>query len=275
MTFKNTNLNISRRKPIIAGNWKMHGTRQTVATLLATLKAEVAHFSEEELAHMHLIVFPPAIFIEETGRFLADTPIAWGGQNVHDAPFGAFTGEISSGMLCDFGCRYVLIGHSERRQLFGETDAQVASKYQIALHTGLTPIVCVGETLEERDNHLTDTILRKQLDAIFSSMDETDHLHQLVIAYEPVWAIGTGLTARPEVAQAVHAQIRAWVAEYDKTAAENLRILYGGSLKKENAEALFSMPDIDGGLIGGASLNPIEFLDIARLCNSSLQYYTS
>lgn len=251
----------------------MHGTRQTVASLLSTLKSEAATFAD--LEHIQLVVFPPAIFIEQTERFLLDSPIAWGGQNMHDTPFGAFTGEISSGMLCDFGCRYVLLGHSERRQLFGETDAQVALKYQMALHTGLIPIVCVGETLEERNNHLTATVLREQLNAIFSSMDETDHLHQLVIAYEPVWAIGTGLTAQPEVAQAVHAQIRAWVAEYDRKAAENLRILYGGSLKKENAETLFAMPDIDGGLIGGASLNPIEFLDIARLCNSSLQHYIS
>jgi triosephosphate isomerase len=251
------------RKPLIAGNWKMNGTRNSVEALLTAIKAGANALSKVDLA-----VFPPAIFLEQTERLLTGTPVTWGGQNVYHEPFGAFTGELSSGMLCDFGCRYVLVGHSERRQLFGETDEAVALKYQMALHTGLTPVVCIGETLEERNNHLTYKVLQNQLAALFSSSDETDHLHQLVIAYEPVWAIGTGLTAHPQIAQEVHAQIREWVAEYDQKAAKKLRILYGGSLKKDNAASLFAMPDIDGGLIGGASLNATEFLDIARLCNS-------
>jgi len=251
------------RKPLIAGNWKMNGTRNSVETLLTALKAGIT-----AIPHVDLAVLPPAIFIEQTERLLTGTPIAWGGQNFYYEPFGAFTGEVSSGMLCEFGCHYALVGHSERRQLFGETDEQVGLKYQMALHTGLTPIVCVGETLEERNNHLTYKVLRRQLDAIFASADETDHLRQLVVAYEPVWAIGTGLTAQPEMAQEVHAQIREWVAEYDQKAADGLRILYGGSVKKDNAAALFAMPDIDGGLIGGASLNATEFLDIANSCSN-------
>jgi triosephosphate isomerase len=271
VTVKNPSYDLmNKRKPIVAGNWKMNGTRHSVDALLTRLKAD-----SKDIPDVHLLIFPPAIFLEQTERLLSKTQIAWGGQNMHDQPFGAFTGEMSSGMLCDFGCRYVLLGHSERRHLFGETDAQVASKYQMALHTGLTPIVCIGETLEERNKHLTDHVLRKQLEAIFSSTDETDHLRQLVIAYEPVWAIGTGLSADPDIAQAVHANIRAWIAEYDQTAAKNVSILYGGSLKKDNATALFAMPDIDGGLIGGASLNATEFLDIAHLCSNSSQHYTS
>ncbi len=250
------------RKPLIAGNWKMNGTRNSVEALLTAIKA-----GAESLSKVDLAVFPPAIFLEQTERLLAGTSVNWGGQNFYHEPFGAFTGEISTGMLCDFGCRYALIGHSERRQFFGETDQAVGLKYQMALHTGLTPVVCIGETLEERENQLTYTVLRRQLDAVFSSSDETDHLHQLVVAYEPVWAIGTGLTAQPEMAQEVHAQIREWVAEYDQKAANTLRILYGGSLKKNNAASLFLMPDIDGGLIGGASLNATEFLDIAHLCS--------
>ncbi len=252
-----------KHKPLIAGNWKMNGTRNSAAALLDAIKK-----GADEVSHADLAVFPPAIFLEQTERALQGTSIAWGGQNFYFEPFGAFTGELSSGMLCEFGCHYVLIGHSERRTLLGETDHVVQLKYQMALQTGLTPIVCIGETLEERKNHLTVHVLRRQLEAIFSISDETTHLHQSVVAYEPVWAIGTGLTAQPEMAQEVHAQIREWVAEYDKQAAENLRILYGGSLKKENAAALFAMPDINGGLIGGASLNAAEFLDIARLCSN-------
>lgn len=241
----------------------MNGTRQRVEELLSKIKA-----GAQTISHADLVVFPPAIFLEQAERLLAGTPVTWGGQNFYYEPFGAFTGEHSSGMLCEFGCHWALVGHSERRQLFGETDEQVGLKYQMALHTGLTPIVCVGETLEERNHNLTHKVLRKQLDAIFSSADEIDHLHQLVLAYEPVWAIGTGLTAEPDVAQEVHAQLREWVAEYDPEAAEGLRILYGGSLKKDNAASLFAMPDIDGGLIGGASLNADEFLEIAHLCNN-------
>jgi triosephosphate isomerase len=251
------------RKPLIAANWKMNGTRNSVEALLSDIKS-----AANTVANADLVIFPPAIFLEQTECLLSGTSIAWGGQNFYPEPFGAFTGELSSGMLCEFGCHFALIGHSERRQLLGETDHQVALKYQMALQTGLTPIVCIGETLEERKNHLTYPVLRRQLEVIFSISDETDHLRQLVIAYEPIWAIGTGLTAEPAMAQAVHAQIRDWVAEYDTTAAKGLRILYGGSLKKANAAALFAMPDIDGGLIGGASLNATEFLDIARLCNS-------
>lgn len=250
------------RKSIIAGNWKMNGTRVSIEQLLNGIKVG----AEELSSHIDLVVFPPNPYLEATERALTGSKIRWGGQNFYHEPFGAFTGEVSSGMLCEFGCQYVLIGHSERRSLFGETDHQVGLKYQMALHTGLTPIVCIGETLEERQNNLTYKVLRQQMDAVFSTSDEIDHLHQLVVAYEPVWAIGTGLTAESAVAQEVHAKIREWVAEYDKKAAKELHILYGGSVKKDNSADIFAMPDIDGGLIGGASLNAADFLEIAKTC---------
>ena len=250
------------RKPLIAGNWKMNGSCASVDALLRAISQGVSEVSGVELA-----VFPPFVFLERTRRQLAGSSVAWGGQNLSSQPSGAFTGEISAEMLRDFGCRYVLVGHSERRTLFGETNEGVADKYQAALRAGLSPVLCIGETLQEREQGQTYNILRAQLDAIFTLPAGIKSFEQAVIAYEPVWAIGTGLTAQPETAQEVHAKIRGWVAEYDIKVAENLRILYGGSLKRDGAAALLSMPDIDGGLVGGASLNAEEFLDIAHSCN--------
>lgn len=248
------------RTPIIAGNWKMHGRRQMVDDLLYQIM-KGAEFAPQ----VQLIVLPPAVYLEQTERLLAGSTIAWGGQNFYPKPSGAYTGEISAPMLADVGCRYVLVGHSERRTLFGETDMDVAIKYTVAIENGLTPIVCVGETLEQREKGLTFEVLRRQLEALFKA-DEgrgVRKLIQAVIAYEPVWAIGTGLNADPETAEEVHSKLREWVAEYDEHVAKSLRILYGGSVKRDNAAALFAMPNIDGGLIGGASLSPQDFIDIA------------
>lgn len=247
------------RTPIIAGNWKMNGTRQSVDDLLYQI-TQTQSFAPGR----QLIVFPPAVFLEQTERALSGTEIGWGAQNFYPKPSGAFTGEISAPMLTDVGCRYVLVGHSERRTLFGETDVDVAEKFVVAIQSGLTPIVCVGETLEERQQGLTFEVLRRQMEALFQLEKGITMLVQAVIAYEPVWAIGTGLTADAQTAEEVHAKLRGWVAEYDRNIAESLRILYGGSLKRSNAAELFAMPNIDGGLIGGASLDAKEFIDIAQ-----------
>lgn len=249
------------RTPIIAGNWKMHGNRQMVDDLLYQIM-KGAEFAPQ----VQLIVFPPAVFLEQTERLLAGSTVAWGAQNFFPKDKGAYTGEISAPMLTDVGCRYVIVGHSERRSLFGETDAQVAEKYAVAVDNGLTPIICVGETLAERERGLTFEVLRRQMQAIFAAEEGSGirKLIQAVIAYEPVWAIGTGLNADPETAEEVHAKLREWVAEYDPNVAKSLRILYGGSVKRDNAAGLFAMPNIDGGLIGGASLSPQDFIDIAQ-----------
>ncbi|MFT3742135.1 MAG: triose-phosphate isomerase [Gammaproteobacteria bacterium] len=251
------------RRYLIAGNWKMHGSRDSVGRLLQTLKT-IVHLAP----HVEMAVFPPFVFLEQAQQLLTDTAIGWGGQNIAISPSGAFTGEISAPMLRDFGCRYVILGHSERRTLFGETSEQVAMKCQSALATDLTPVICVGETLAEREQDLTDQVINQQLAPIFALPEATTILSQAVIAYEPVWAIGTGKTASPAMAQAVHAKIRERIAEHDKKVASEIRILYGGSLKLDNAAALLAMPDIDGGLIGGASLNPEEFNEISKLCSN-------
>lgn len=250
------------RKSVVAGNWKMNGSRKSVEELLQAIQKGADVVASE----VELIVFPPFIFLEQTQNILSNSVIGWGGQNVCAETFGAFTGEISAAMLRDFGCRYVLIGHSERRALFGETNAVVAAKYLMVTHAHLTPIICVGETLEEREKGLTYSVLKQQVNAILSAVDDVAYLDRILFAYEPVWAIGTGLVAKPEMAQEVHQSIREWIAEYDKMVAQTIRILYGGSVKPENAGQLFAMPDIDGGLVGGASLNAQEFLEIAKLC---------
>lgn len=251
------------RSSLIAGNWKMHGSREGVQVLLEAIKKGADAIGEVELA-----VFPSYVFLQQTQALLQHTPIAWGAQNLASEHVGAFTGEISADMLREFACHYVLVGHSERRTLFAETNALVARKFQIAVTTGLSPILCVGETLAERTNGETYAVIREQIDEVLSLEGGISLFKNALIAYEPVWAIGTGVTAQPEVAQEVHAKIREWLAECNKTIAQDLRILYGGSVKRDNAAALFSMPDIDGGLIGGASLNAEEFLDIATLCSS-------
>lgn len=247
------------RQQIVAGNWKMHGTRASVASLLQGL---VSGLSQESTVTS--IVFPPAVFLAQTELLLQDTTIAWGAQNVSASEPGAFTGELAAQMLTDFGCRYVLVGHSERRLLFGEDNTQVAMKFAQAQRYGLIPVLCVGETLTQRQQGLTHQVIKEQLDSILSLEGGAAVLQDAIVAYEPVWAIGTGMTATPEQAQEVHEQIRQWIAAQDADIASALSILYGGSVKSVNAADLFSMPDIDGGLVGGASLHADDFVEIVR-----------
>ena len=245
------------RKPLVAGNWKMHGSRTDNADLVRTLLDRLKPESRAEV-----MVCPPFVYLWETGRLLKDSDVTLGAQSVCAETLGAFTGEVSGTMLRDVGCKYVLVGHSERRQLYGESDALVARKFVAAQSQGLVPVLCVGETLEEREGGRTNEVVARQLDAVLA-VSGVGALARAVIAYEPVWAIGTGRTASPEQAQEVHAMIRAKVAVLDGTIAASVRILYGGSVKASNARELFAMPDIDGGLVGGASLKADEF---ARIC---------
>lgn len=252
------------RRIMIAGNWKMHGSRTMVTDLLNQLKAKVTNLNSVDW-----LVLPPFVFLEQTATLLKDTSIAWGAQNLYPAAQGAFTGEISPAMLQEYGCRYVLVGHSERRTLFGETDEMVAKKFVAAKEQGLIPIFCVGETLAEREADQTLAVVTRQLNAVLNLPNGLELLKGSVLAYEPVWAIGTGVNASPEQAQAVHLSLREHIAVKDATIARQLTVLYGGSVKSSNAEALFKMPDIDGGLIGGASLQADEFLLIGQAAVSA------
>jgi triosephosphate isomerase len=244
------------RTPLIAGNWKMNGSLAANATLLAGILRDEAAVSAE------LAVCVPAPYLAQVQSVLGGSPVRWGAQDVSAQERGAFTGEVSAEMLLEFGCSYVIVGHSERRSYHAESDELVAQKAQRALASGLTPIVCVGETLEEREQGATDAVVSRQLAPVLDAM--RTQLASMVIAYEPVWAIGTGKTATPEMAQQVHARLRAMLAERDAESAQQVRILYGGSMKPDNAKDLLAMSDIDGGLIGGASLNASDFLAIAH-----------
>ena len=242
------------RRRLVVGNWKMNGGLAANAALLSDLAAGWNSPAGRELA-----VCVPYPYLLQAQGALAGTPIAWGAQDVSEHDAGAYTGEVSARMLVDFGCRFAIVGHSERRQYFGDTDAIVAGKARSALAAGITPIACVGETLVEREQRVTEAVVLRQLDAVLGAVGT--EATRLVIAYEPVWAIGTGRTASPAEAQAVHATLRARLA---KAGAVDIPVLYGGSVKGDNAAALFAMADIDGGLIGGASLKAAEFLAIAR-----------
>ena len=244
------------RTPLVAGNWKMHGSRADNAGLVESLLGLLRPESKAEV-----LLCPPFVYLWETGRMLKDTDVALGAQSICAESVGAFTGEVSGAMLRDVGCGYVLVGHSERRQIYGETNALVARKFVAAQAHGLVPVLCVGETLEEREAGRTNEVVARQLDAVLSVSGVTA-LDTAVVAYEPVWAIGTGRTATPEQAQEVHAMIRAKVGALDATIARSVRILYGGSVKASNARELFAMADIDGGLVGGASLKAEEFAQI-------------
>ncbi len=233
----------------------MHGSLAVNAELLAGVKAGVAGMSAD------IAVCVPYPYLEQSRQALAGSNVAWGAQDVSEHAQGAYTGEVSAAMLVDFGCRYVIVGHSERRTYYGDTDAVVAAKYEAALKTGLIPVLCVGETLDEREKNITAEVVVRQLDAVISRCG-ADSLGKAVIAYEPVWAIGTGRTATPEQAQEVHALIRARVAKADAGVAAGVRILYGGSMKPGNAKELMAQPDIDGGLIGGAALVAADFAAI-------------
>lgn len=251
------------RRPLVAGNWKMHGTRASVASLLDGIQSGIAG-----VGHCEVAVCPPYVFLPQVQTQLKGSKIAWGAQNLSQEKSGAFTGEISAEMLVEAGCTCVIVGHSERRALYGESDALVAKKYSAALAAGLTPILCVGELLEERESGATEAVVARQLDAVLSTSGAAS-LARAVIAYEPVWAIGTGHTASPQQAQDVHAFIRARVRSHDAKVADGVRILYGGSVKGSNATEIFKMADVDGGLIGGASLKADEFLAICQAAGSS------
>ena len=245
------------RSKLVAGNWKMYGNLAANLTLLTSIKAAAAGFGA---ACAVCVPFP---YLAQAQATLAGSKVAWGAQDVSEHAQGAYTGEVSAAMLLEFACRYVLVGHSERRALYGESDTVVAAKFAAALQAGLTPILCIGETLAEREAGITAAVVTRQLDAVIANSGVAA-LKNAVLAYEPVWAIGTGKTASPQQAQEVHALIRARVAGSAAQIAQDLQILYGGSVKPGNAQELFAMPDIDGGLIGGASLVAADFLAICR-----------
>jgi len=244
------------RTSLIAGNWKMNGGLASNATLLAGLLGDKTELSAE------LAVCVPAPYLAQVQSALSGSPVRWGAQDLSEHDSGAFTGEVSAQMLKDFGCTYVIVGHSERRSYHSESDELVARKAVRALEAGLIPIVCVGETLQEREQDRTNAVVVRQLEPVIKAVGA--QLVNIVIAYEPVWAIGTGKTATPDMAQQVHGRIRALIAERDAEGAQQVRLLYGGSMKPDNAKDLLAMPDIDGGLIGGASLNASDFLAIAH-----------
>jgi triosephosphate isomerase (TIM) len=244
------------RRPIVAGNWKMHGSREANARLVAGLLDGFAEVTAE------VIVFPPAVYVSDVVGLAAASPLAVGGQNLCTAAQGAYTGEVSGAMLRDVGATHVLVGHSERRALYGESDAVVAEKFVAAQAAGLIPVLCVGESLDEREADITEAVIARQIEAVVAAAG-IGAFDRAVVAYEPVWAIGTGRTASPEQAQAVHAFIRGMFAAKDATLADHLRVLYGGSVKAANAAELFGMADVDGGLVGGASLKSDEFV---RIC---------
>lgn len=243
------------RKKLVAGNWKMHGNLAANAELLDAVKDGAAGLPCEAA------VCVPYPYLEQVRKALDGCSVAWGAQDVSEHAQGAYTGEVSAAMLLDFGCRYVIVGHSERRTYYGDTDAVVAAKYEAAQKSGLVPILCVGETLDEREKNVTAEVVTRQLDSVIARCGVAS-LAKAVVAYEPVWAIGTGRTATPEQAQEVHALIRTRIAREDAVVASGLRILYGGSMKPGNARELMVQPDIDGGLIGGAALVAADFLAI-------------
>jgi len=245
------------RKPLVAGNWKMNGSLASVRKLSDGILKGLSGVSSVEVA-----VFPPFVYLPEVLGRIGER-LALGAQDLSEHGHGAFTGEVSGAMLRDFDCRYVLVGHSERRSLYRETDEQVAAKFKAALEHGLAPVLCVGEALQEREAGETETVVGRQIDAVLKLVGASG-FHGAVLAYEPVWAIGTGRTATPDQAQAVHAFVRDKLKGSDDRMAGELRILYGGSVKPDNAAELFSMPDIDGGLVGGASLEAEDFLAIVR-----------
>ncbi|HKO88234.1 MAG TPA: triose-phosphate isomerase [Burkholderiales bacterium] len=244
------------RTKLVAGNWKMHGSMAANPPLLQALKAGAAGIPDVSIA-----VCVPFPYLQQAGVLLDGSRIGLGAQNLSEHESGAYTGEVSAGMLQDFGCRYVIVGHSERRALYAESDAQVARKFVAAQRAGLIPILCVGETLAEREQNATESVVARQLDAVIEAAGIAA-FGRAVIAYEPVWAIGTGRTATPEQAQAVHKFIRERVAAKDAAIAQALQLLYGGSVKPGNAKELFAKHDVDGGLIGGASLVAEDFLAI-------------
>jgi triosephosphate isomerase len=251
---------MTMRRKLIAGNWKMHGSHQTNAELLEGILG-AGPFTVD------VAVCVPFPYLSEVAVRLAGTPVRWGAQDCSAHEQGAYTGEVSATMLKEFSCRYAIVGHSERRTYHGESDQLVADKAKAVLGRGITPIVCVGETLAEREAGQTEAVVKRQLSAVIHTL--THCCSEIVVAYEPVWAIGTGRTATPEQAQAVHALVRAQLHAATPHSAD-MTLLYGGSVKPDNAAALFVQPDIDGALVGGASLKAAEFVAIARAAEAPL-----
>ena len=245
------------RQPLIMGNWKMNGSRQDGQALAKALVEGLGSVTQE------VAVCVPFVYLSDIREVLASSAIALGAQNVADQASGAYTGEVSAAMLADCGCKYALVGHSERRSYYGDSDQSVASRFMQAQAQGIVPVLCIGETLEEREQNKTFQVVDEQLDAVINAAG-IDAFANAVIAYEPVWAIGTGKTATDDQAQEVHQYIRQQIAARSQSIADKVQILYGGSVKPDNAKALFAMPDIDGGLVGGASLDAKGFLQICH-----------
>ncbi len=250
------------RKMLIAGNWKMNGSAEFTADLLARLLADCPDIEQAQW-----LVCPPFPYLSQAHQQLKGSHIQLGAQNVCQFESGAYTGEVSADMLRELGCEFAIVGHSERRHVYGESNELVADRFAMALQSGLSAILCVGETLEDRQADKTDAVVHAQLSAALNKVD-ADHMMNAVVAYEPVWAIGTGETATPQQAQDMHQKIREQLMKYDANVANSVRILYGGSVKPDNAAELFAMDDIDGALIGGASLKAEQFSAIGRLCNN-------
>ena len=250
-----------RRQPFVAGNWKMNGSLSANQSLVAALLG-----SRQGLEQVEVAVCVPHPYLDQVSRLVQGSWLALGAQDVSAHAAGAYTGEVAAGMLQDFACRYVIVGHSERRSLHAESDAQVSAKFAAVQAADMVPVLCLGETLEERQAGATLAVLFRQLDAVLSERGVAA-MRSCVLAYEPVWAIGTGLTASPEQAQEVHQALRQHVAALDEQVAAGLQIVYGGSVKADNAAQLFAQPDIDGGLVGGASLNAKDFLAVCQAAN--------
>lgn len=256
-------MSVGRRLHII-GNWKMNGSQQQVEAYFAALRSAEAH-----LPSCDMVICPPFVYLAQTAKLLENSYIKLGAQDVSAYEAGAYTGQIAASMLVEHQCRYVIVGHSERRQLCHETDAEIADKFFAAKAAGLIPILCVGETQSQREQQQTEAIVVGQLQAILQRQG-AKAFQGSILAYEPIWAIGTGLTATPEQAQSVHYLLRQTLAEYDAAVAQQLPILYGGSVKPSNVKTLFAMADIDGALVGGASLQAADFLAIAQATQETL-----
>ena len=254
---------MAQRRPLVAANWKMNGSLASIRPLLEGLMSGLEAGCDAEVA-----LCPPYVYLAELAETLKNTDIKLGSQNISQLESGAYTGEVSADMLKDFSCKYAIVGHSERRALYHETDMLVAEKFVRAQGAGLIPILCVGEQLEERESADTEAVIERQLNAVIV-LAGIGSFNNAVIAYEPVWAIGTGKTATPEQAQEVHAFVRLLLARHDDAVADKIRILYGGSVKAANAIEIFNMVDVDGGLIGGASLDTQEFLSICHAAKGS------
>lgn len=256
----------TNRRRLVIANWKMHGDISSNQSLLKSIIKGLSDYQQADY-----VICPPSPYLFQARELLNNTHIAWGGQNVNQHDKGAFTGAVAAHMLTDLGCTYVLLGHSERRVLFNETNLTAAARFDASVKAGLTPVLCVGETLAEHDAGLTEVVIASQMDAVMATLNDQSFAAamkvNMVFAYEPVWAVGTGKTASPEQAQAIHSFIRRRIAMRNSEAAGHVRIIYGGSIKANNANNLFAMPDVDGGLVGGASLAADAFIAICKAAN--------